>query len=95
MASHTGMVNVLRTKKGYIDCNGNITNDIEKAKKIYAYELGFVDAKEAYFRLGFTNKEVIKNGIEYFQIELSYDSRLSEIEKLFCGNWYGLSKCLR
>jgi len=81
MASHAGLLRVLKTKEGFIDNEGNVTKEISKARKIYGLEFGFCDAAMAYRSMGFVNNNMNIKNIEYFTLEPSYDSRLGEIER--------------
>ena len=83
MASHAGLINILKTKEGYIDEFGGVTKDREKAKRIYGLELGFCSAYEAYERLGFNKRKYNCNEIKYESYQKSYDSKIGDIEDLF------------
>lgn len=80
MASHAGWTYVIKTKDGFVDIEGNITKDINKARKINCLEFGFCDAAKAYQRMGFKNDDLKLSDMKYYTLEQSYDSRLGEIE---------------
>lgn len=80
MASHAGLITVVKSTKGYITDEGGVTDNIEEARKIYCLEFGFRDAYEVAERLGYHNPELKHSDYEYEIVEPSYDSRLAMIE---------------
>lgn len=80
MASHAGLVMVLKTKKGYITEDGTLTDDIEKARRIYGLEFGFLGAFSAAQQLGFQDDELEECDYDFHTLEPSFDSRLGAIE---------------
>lgn len=80
MASHAGLISVVKSTKGYITENGGVTNDINEARKIYCLEFGFRDAYEVAERLGYVDEELSHSDYTYEVVEPSYDSRLAIIE---------------
>lgn len=80
MASHAGLITVVKSTKGYITDEGGVTANIEEARKIYCLEFGFRDAYEVAERLGYHNPELKHSDYEYEIVEPSYDSRLAMIE---------------
>ncbi len=80
MASHAGLITVIKTVKGYITDKGGLTNNIDEARKIYCLEFGFRDAYEVAERLGYHDDELKHADYTYKTVEPSYDSRLAMIE---------------
>lgn len=84
MASHAGLVYVLKTKYGYVNELGEFVENIEDAMKIDFMRFGFgSSAYEVYRRLGYKNEMLMKEDIEFQTVEPSYDSRLGTIENLY------------
>lgn len=83
MASHAGLVLVLKTRDGYVGNEGEIVKDKEQARKISFYEAGFSSAIKIYGRLGF-NKENLKDDDIYLEALIpSYEGRVSRVESLY------------
>lgn len=80
MASHAGLVSVVKTTKGFITEGGGLTKDIDKARKIYCLEFGFRDAYEVAERLGYFDEELEHADYQFEVVEPSYDSRMAMIE---------------
>lgn len=84
MASHAGLVYVLKTKYGYVNELGEFAQNIEEAKRIDFMQFGFgPSAYEVYRRLGFKNELLGKEDIHFHTVVPSYDSRLGTIEGLY------------
>ena len=80
MASHAGLITVVKSTKGYITSEGCVTKDINKARKIYGLEFGFSNAYEVAKRLGYFDDKLKNSDYTYETVEPSYDSRLGMIE---------------
>lgn len=84
MASHAGLVYVLKTKYGYVNEKGEFVENIEEAQKIDFMQFGFgPSAYEVYKRLGYKNEKLMNEDIEFHTVIPSYDSRLGTIENLY------------
>lgn len=80
MASHAGLISVVKSTKGYITDKGGVTKNIDEARKIYCLEFGFRDAYEVAERLGYFDDELSHSDYTFEVVEPSYDSRLAIIE---------------
>ena len=90
MASHAGLVFVLKTKKGYVLGDGEFSDSIDKALRIPFSKVGFTrSAFDVYKKLGF-DSVMTENEIRLESVSSSYDSRLGTIERLYMelGNSY-------
>ncbi len=84
MASHAGLVYVLKTKYGYVNELGEFVDDIEQAQKIDFMRFGFgPSAYQVYHRLGYQNEQLTERDICFHTVIPSYDSRLGVLEELY------------
>lgn len=84
MASHAGLVYVLKTKYGYVNEKGKFVDNIEEAQQIDFMRFGFgPSAYEVYQRLGYKNELLKKEDICFHTVVPSYDSRLGIIEDFY------------
>lgn len=89
MASHAGLILVLKNKDGYVDQEGNIVKDKDQARPVTFYEAGFSDASKVLERLGLDNGSIDKESLTYETLIPSYDSRLGDIEEYLREMGYG------
>jgi len=84
MASHAGLVYVLKTKYGFINEKGEFVERMEDAQRIDFMQFGFgPSAYDVYKRLGYKNEVLSEKDIEFHTVVPSYDSRLGTIERLY------------
>lgn len=81
MASHAGLILVFKTKDGYIDEQGNITNDKNKARKVTFYEAGFSNPLHILKKLNLDSNQIDKDSLSLETLIPSYDSRIGYIEE--------------
>ncbi len=79
MASHAGLLMVVKSNKGYVRKDGTLTQDKTQARIIRGLEFGFKDASGVAKSLGcFEDLD-----FEFETLEPSYDSRLAMMESFF------------
>ncbi len=76
MASHSGLKYILETKKGYVKEDGSFTNSKSDAMLIDFWQFGFgPSAEDVYKRLGYSDQEVLDNGVSFCTMIPSYEGR--------------------
>ena len=83
MASHAGLVLILKTRDGYVGNKGEIVKDKYQAHKISFYEAGFRSAIEIYEKLGFNQENLKENDIYLEALIPSFEARVGRIESLY------------
>ncbi len=95
MASHAGLVLVFETRDGYIDVEGRIIEDIEKARKVSFYQTGFSSAYHVFKKLGYSIEGLGEDDIKLSIYEPSYDSRIGILESIYKSyGYYDNRTCL-
>lgn len=96
MASHAGLKYVLRTEKGYVNENGDLTPNLEEALVIPLSRFGYVtDPKKVYMKLGFKNLDLENTDLSFYIVEPSYDSRLGILENIYMDMGYSWGEAKR
>lgn len=79
MASHAGLLMVIKSAKGYLKGDGTLTDDIKEARVIRGLEFGFSSASDIAKKLG-CDKVI---DFDFETLEPSYDSRMGMMESFF------------